>query len=247
MAVDCDKRTRGNGSVSMDPRIPHRSCSYESTGNSDSESDETTEFPPRRSIQNADLSIFCDQLSQTVGSAENFRKIITERCGHNEFVGVGKSDLIIHPGFRGTLESIKWEFEMVYTGKKLYMVGYLDELGSDTFIMLDDDGKVYKADDSLLYLVGDNFCNYLKNGPNTEESFYDYYGHRDQTKSLPCAGFGTYDDELAYLDELGKTDTYCAGKNSGADNVGSFLEVKREVLNQECEEMADLFGRKFTS
>ena len=111
-------------------------------------------------------------------------------------IRVANSTLFVHPGLPYTLDTIDLDFESIYVGKPLHMLGYLIEIGSDDFILIDNDGNVYRAEDSVLHVVGNDVLSYFVNGPNML-GYYDFYDHLDHKKGLPCAG-GSSEEEVRH-------------------------------------------------
>ncbi|XP_070563960.1 uncharacterized protein [Ptychodera flava] len=100
----------------------------------------------------------------------------------------GHVNFIAHPGFDQTLEDIELQFETDYVDEDLFMVGYLDYCGSDNFVMVGEDGKVYQAEDEILYVVKEDLYRYLTEGP-TNLGYYDFYRHLGSEGSLECIGW----------------------------------------------------------
>nr|XP_006813853.1 PREDICTED: uncharacterized protein LOC102801629 [Saccoglossus kowalevskii] len=143
----------------------------------------------------------------------------------NQQIQVGQRTLLIHPGLPDALEVLQWEFEKVYVGKPLHMVGYLDRIGSDNYIVVDDIGNVYKAEDTILRVVGENIEKYFADGLETDE-YYDYYGYLDKEKSRQCVA--NYDDEVEYL-QISKGSAFEELPNDTDSLTGEEMEEIQQI------------------
>ncbi|XP_002732602.1 uncharacterized protein LOC100374614 isoform X2 [Saccoglossus kowalevskii] len=152
------------------------------------------------SLERLSIKSLGDEFSnklKTASSPTAVDKVIEEYSGKT--ICVGGNTLFVHTGLPDALETIAWDFEKVYVGKPLHMLGYLHMIDSEYFVLLDDNGNVYQADDAILHWVSKDVVKYFRSGPENL-GFYDYYDYLDSSRSLPCVG-GSHDNELNYLEE----------------------------------------------
>ncbi|XP_006813854.1 uncharacterized protein LOC102801741 isoform X2 [Saccoglossus kowalevskii] len=164
---------------------------------------ETTSHGPLyicQPLERLSIESLADKFSnklKTAPSPTAVDEVIEEYTGKT--ICVGGNTLFVHTGLPDALETIAWDFEKVYVGKPLHMLGYLHMIDSEYFVLLDDNGNVYQADDAILHWVSKDVVKYFRSGPENL-GFYDYYDYLDSSRSLPCVG-GSHDDELKYLEE----------------------------------------------
>ncbi|XP_070535213.1 uncharacterized protein [Ptychodera flava] len=143
----------------------------------------------------SDKADFAKEISNMI---ENYGKILQQYIGQR--IKINGWELILHNGTGDTCDVIRDEFEKCCVGKKLYMFGYLGRIGSDHLLLVDSDGTVYRAEDTILHVEGKHgLPGYVRDGPQ-HLGFYDYYGHLDQDGRIECAR-GTYADEEKFLEE----------------------------------------------
>ncbi|XP_070536323.1 uncharacterized protein [Ptychodera flava] len=149
------------------------------------------------SFTKQELETFCNRLGQSIKARnpQKFRRIVQEyenRLWRHPFNG---DEFIAHPGYEETLEDIRLSFQLNYVDKNLHMVGYFEDSGSDLYLMVDDDGKVYRAEGDILYVFENNLHDYMTHGSKEDPRHYDYYGRLSPTKALDCVGWSNQEEE----------------------------------------------------
>ncbi|XP_070537181.1 uncharacterized protein [Ptychodera flava] len=166
---------------------------------------------------------------------EEFNEIILTNINRTWSIPSNEHTLkfIIHPGNQDTLDEIELTFKTDYVDVNFHMVGYLERLGSDNFLMVDDAGNVYRAAGDILYVVGKNLFRYLTTGP-VDLGHYDYYRRLTSEVSLECIGWTECKNE----ESTRTNENTCKETDNSSYNDREFEEFK---IN--CEKFHRLLDR----
>ncbi|XP_070536317.1 uncharacterized protein [Ptychodera flava] len=173
------------------------------------------------SFTEPEFKTFCDTLDQSIkaGNLERFHSTVKKYEDRSWPLAVNEDEFIAHPGYKETLEDIRLSFQLDYVDKKLHMVGYFEDSGSDLYLMVDDDGKVYRAEGDILYVVENSLHDYMTHG-SKDLGHYDYYGRLSSKKSLDCIGWNNRKEEDKLCSSSENDENFSDESGGEADAIG---------------------------
>ncbi|XP_077981743.1 uncharacterized protein LOC144436759 [Glandiceps talaboti] len=204
---------------------------------------------PSKTFNDKTLKGFCKALKSVVTNNpewkrdESFRCVVEEFMGHSWLTPWTKhtsTHFIVHPGLEGTTDEIELDLETDYVDKKLYMVGYVETIGSDDYVMMDDAGLVYRTADTILYVVGKSLFTFLTKG-SKDLGHYDYLRRLGGKTSLPCIGWTSHEGNEVEKRGVSKdTD----GQSSSSDQLtDESNDTEFQLYKKECSRYARVLGR----